>query len=91
MESRPKAGKLFGIYPDASLVRNLSKSSSFPFRLRRFLLGDYPKRLGFSPLGVIRLVKACLFALPGVYQNLFKRYRTSVIRKSDLAKIVNKK
>jgi len=91
VESRPKAGKLFGIYLDASLVRNLSKSSSFRFRLIRFLLGDYPKKLGFSPLGVIRLVKACFFALPGVYQHLCKRYRISVIRKSDLAKIVNEK
>jgi len=91
VESRPSAGKLYGIYLDASLVRNLSKSSSFRFRLIRFLLGDYPKKLGFSLRGVIRLAKAGFFALPGVYSHLCKRYRNSVMEQSDLAKIVNEK
>lgn len=83
-----KPEKLFYKYLDASLIKNRKKSSSFRFRLHRYVFGDYPKWIGFSPRGLVRLLKAMLFSTPYVYETLCKIYRNSVMADSQILKIV---
>ena len=75
----------FAKYLDGSLVRNLHKSRSFRFRLKRYLVGDYKTLIGFSPRGLLRFFKAVFLALPGVYQKVCDGYREAVITNSQLA------
>ena len=72
-----RASKLFILVLDASLIRNLTKSSSFLFRLRRFCFGDYSKFGLPSPIGVLRFLRSLLLATPGVYWFLKHQYRIS--------------
>jgi hypothetical protein len=70
-----RAEKLFILVLDASLIRNVRKSSSFRFRLRRYCFGDY-SRFGLpSPTGMLRFLRSLLLAAPGIYWFLKHQYR----------------
>ena len=71
-----RAYRLFDYVLDASLIRNVKKSTSFAFRLRRYLFGDYHRLIFFSPSGLLRLIRSVLMAIPGPYfclKNLYSR------------------
>lgn len=85
IEQNQQSKVLFSRYLDAALIRNLRKSKSFRFRLKRFLFGDYSSIIGFSPHGLLRLLKAVYFALPKVYLKLCEEYRRAVAENSQLS------
>ena len=64
---------------DASLIRNIHRSTSFSFRLKRYVLGDYRRFLNFSPTGLLRLAKALLFATPVLYRFILYRYQRAYL------------
>ena len=66
--------KMFPNVLDSSLIRNINRSSSFKFRLRRYLLGDYRKTIPLSLTGVIRLMTSLFNALPIRYRYQQSRY-----------------
>lgn len=76
------AQELAKLVLDASLIRNIHRSTSFSFRLKRYVLGDYRRFLNFSPTGLVRLAKALLFASPVLYR--FIRYRYQRAYLSDI-------
>lgn len=77
-EVSKKANKLFSLVLDASLIRARKKSSSFSFRLNRYLFGDY-SRLGLvSPIGLVRLARSLINSMPGFYSLLHRRYTSAV-------------
>lgn len=75
---------LFPKYLDASLIRNIYKSSSFRFRLQRFIFGDYPKPLGFSPKGLMRFIRAVFLSMPLIYGAICSLYKYSAIARSQI-------
>lgn len=84
IETSKREKDLARLMLDASLVRNVTKSSSFRFRLRRFVLGDYRRIMNFSPTGIIRLLTAISFAIPGLYGYLCRLYRAAYLSNKGL-------
>ena len=70
-----RASKFFLLVLDASLIRNVRRSTSFKFRLRRYCFGDYSRFRLPSPTGVFRFLRSLLMAVPGVYWFLIHQYR----------------
>jgi len=86
-----RAESLFVYLLDASLIRNLKKSKSFAFRLRRYLLGDYQRFIFFSPSGLLRLIRSALMAIPGPYFCLKYMYSREVMKDFDFNNYVEAK
>lgn len=79
--------KIFNQILDASLVRNMRKSSSFTFRLKRFIFGDYFRFGLISPTGLLRFTRSLFNALPGVFHLLRVRYIKAALSCQELLEI----
>jgi len=79
-----RSKKLFGYVLDPSLLRNFRKSSSFSFRLKRYLFGDYARFGLMSPTGLTRLSRSLVFAIPGCFWLLRSMYIRKVLANKEL-------
>lgn len=71
----PLTFKVFLLLLDASLVKFMSRSSSFKFRVRRMMKGDYDSKLGFNASGVFRIFRSYLSGIPGFFNLLQWTYK----------------
>ena len=69
------ANLIFPKVLDASLLRNIKKSSSFRYRFKRYLFGDYYRTFPLSPIGMKRFLISLLYIIPGIYISIISIYR----------------
>lgn len=74
------SNELFSNLLDSSMIRNISKSSSFRFRFKRLIMGDLYGILPFRPRGVLRAGKALIMSLPLIYGLIKILYKREVLK-----------
>lgn len=82
------ANRLFVSVLDAGLIRNLPKSTSFRFRVKRMLFGDYKEGFPLRPRGTLRFLRGLFFSTPGPFFLLNWIYLYCVRANQPFQKIV---